>query len=104
MSGDRSNVFQSYPEQLALPNGVTAAILPMPNQLGFILKYVSGGSLSLIGYSSVNGTTFDMSNIYTVGTAEVINISQSSTLFLIGTGATCVAQMIRLRGAGATFV
>ena len=97
---DRSSVYAEYPEQLALPAGVTAPILAIAGQVGIILKYVSGGSLSVVGASNVIGSTYAIGQLYTLGTGEVLNISQSGTLFLQGGGSTCVAQILRLRGAG----
>ena len=97
---DRLSVYAEYPEQLALPSGVTAPILAISGQVGVILKYVSGGSLSIIGASSSIGSTYATGQLYTLGTGEILNISQSGTLFLQASGATCVAQILRLRGAG----
>lgn len=111
MSTSRNDVGSIYPELLALPAGVTAVIAPIPGQLGAILKYVSGGSLVLlrnpefvgnsqfIGTTTV-GTTFATANTYVVGTNEVINLSANQTLYLIATGATCVANILRLRSNG----
>lgn len=97
--GDRGAVYLKHPEQLNLPAGVTAAILPMPGQIGSILKYVSGGSLSIIGASSAFGTTYGVSCIYTLGTGEIMNIAESGTIFLMASGSTCVAQLLRLRSS-----
>ena len=97
---DRDSVFAEYPEQLALPAGTTAPIKPVPGQIGLILKYVSGGSLSIIGASNSVGSTFAISQLYTLGTAEILNIAQSGTIYLLGSGSTSVAQMLRLRSAG----
>jgi hypothetical protein len=99
-SSDRDSVYSTYSEQLALPAGVTAAIPAMRGQIGAILKYVSGGSLSVVGASTSFGSTFAIGSLYTLGTTEVLNISMSGTLFLQGGGSTCVAQILRLRSAG----
>jgi hypothetical protein len=97
---DRESVYAEYPEQLALPAGVTAPILAMRGQIGVILKYISGGSLSVVGTSTALGSTYAIGQLYTLGTGEILNISQSGTLFLQGGGSTCVAQILRLRSAG----
>lgn len=108
MSTIRQDVASFYPELLALPSGVTAVISPIPGQVGFILKYVSGGSLSLLpnpavasGYSTV-GSSFAVgaSNLYTLGTNEILSVSGNQFLYLLATGSTCVANILRLRSAG----
>lgn len=110
-SSSRDDVGSLYPELLAIPAGVTAIISPIPGQLGGILKYVSGGSLVLlrnpewfgssqfIGTTTI-GTTFSTANTYLVGTNEVISLSANQTLYLIATGSTCVANLLRLRSDG----
>ncbi len=100
MSADRDSVYAEYPEQLALPAGVTAPIPAIAGQIGIILKYVSGGSLSIVGASNSIGSTYAIGQIYTVGTSEILNLNQSGTLYLLGSGSTCVAQILRLRSAG----
>lgn len=97
MSGfDRAFVYLDYPETLAIPSGVTATILPMPGQNGIIFKWVSGGSLSVVGASISGGCTFAIANSYLVGVSEVINIALSGTVSLYATGATSVVHVQRL--------
>lgn len=105
-STSRSDVFSNYPELLALPAGVTAVISSIPGQLGLILKYVSGGSLSVLrnpepyaGTTTV-GTSFATAGLYTLATTEILNVSMAGDMYLIATGATCVANMLRLRSQG----
>lgn len=100
MAGDRSSVYKQFPETLAIPTGVTAIIKPMPHQIGVIVKYVSGGSLSIIGSSHASGSTFATANTYLLGSSEVLNVALSGPLQLSATGATSVAHIIRLLGAG----
>lgn len=99
----RSDVFNLYPEVLTLATGVTSVVQPIPGQLGVILKYVSGGSLGILrnpeaesGATTV-GASFATSGLYTVGSAEILNISLAAPLYLYATGATCIANLLRLR-------
>jgi hypothetical protein len=100
MAGDRSAVYKQYPETLAIPTGVTALIPQMPHQVGVILNWESGGSLQIQGSSHIKGTTYATAQSYLLGTTEVLNVSLSGPLYLVATGATCVARLIRLLGAG----
>lgn len=102
-SSSRSDVCQICPETIAIATGVTAAILPMPYQLGVILKYVSGGSLLFIGSTAamtvgtvVYGSTYAINKTYVVGTSEVLNISATDTFYLQGSGSTTVCSILRL--------
>lgn len=111
MSSSREDVGSVYPELLAIPAGTTCVLSPIPGQVGAILKYVSGGSLvilrnpewfgssQLIGTTTV-GSTFATANTYTVTANEIINLSANQTMFLIATGSTCVANILRLRSNG----
>lgn len=98
-----------YPETIHIAAGVTMMVLPMPGQLGLQLKYVSGGSLSVVGstftqYGVVHGCTYAVNNIYTLGTSEILSLNQSGPLYLMGTGATVVANMFRRLSSGVTLV
>lgn len=104
MSGSgRDDVKTLFPEVLTLATGVTSILQPIPGQLGVILKYVSGGSLGILrnpdtesGATTV-GASFATSGLYTVGSAEVLNVSLAGPLYLFATGATCIANVLRLR-------
>lgn len=100
----RDDVFGIYPETIAIATGTTALIQPIPGQIGMILKYVSGGSLALVGATfpivadgvKYSGTTFAINNLYTLGTSEILNIDMSGPLYLYNTGgATVVASLLR---------
>jgi len=104
MSSQRNDVANHYPELLALAPGVTAILAPIAGQLGAIIKYVSGGSLSILrnpeqGITTV-GSSFAISNLYTLGTNEVMNLNTNQSLYMIATGATCVVNVLRLRSIG----
>lgn len=110
MSTIRDDVARIWPETLAIPSGVTCEVKPVQGQVGIVLKYVSGGSLSILattrnpnGISFVQGTsgcTFAISNLYTVGTNEILNISMCDSLFLLASGSTNVCSILRLRTLG----
>lgn len=100
MSGnDRSAVYGMYAETLALPAGVTAEIKMLPNQIGVIFKYISGGSLSVVGPSVSLGSTYAINQTYLLGTGEIQNIALSGSIYLLATGSTCVLSMERLLSA-----
>ncbi len=102
----RDDVLALYPETIAIPTGTTALIQPIAGQVGMILKYVSGGSLAIIGAtfqqfgSTISGTTFAINNLYTLGTSESLNIDMSGPLYLYNTGgATTVASLLRTQSS-----
>lgn len=98
MGFQRDDSFAQYPETLFLSG--TATIAPMPGQIGMILKYVSGGSLSILGTSMAVGSTFGASMLYTLGTNEVMSGNICGNLRLQITGATCIANLMRMVSAG----
>lgn len=105
MSNQRDDVFGMYPETIAIATGTTALIKPLPGQIGMILKYVSGGSLAIVGTTfpitssgsaATSGTTFAINNLYTIGTSEILNVDMSGDIYLFNTGgATVVASLLR---------
>ena len=99
-SGNSNEVFSFYPEQLAIPAGVTAVINPIPGQNSGILKWFSGGSLLILGSSVSLGSTYALANNYLVNTTEVVSVDVRGPLTLIATGSTCVCYLMRTKSAG----
>lgn len=105
MSNQRDDVFGMYSETIAIATGTTALIRPLPGQIGMILKYISGGSLAIIGATFgvtapggavYSGTTFALNNLYTLGTSEILNVDMSGDIYIYNTGgATVVAGLLR---------
>lgn len=114
MSTIRDDVARLWPETLAIPSGVTCEVKPVDGQVGIILKYVSGGSLSILATSknsvgqsflrATTGCSFALGNSlgtqYTLATSEIMNINMCDSLFLFATGATNVCSILRLRSVG----
>ncbi len=97
----REDVFGLYPETLAVGAGVTCAISTMPGQNACILKWVSGGTLVVIGASLSTGSTFAINNQYIVGTSEILNLAAlSGKIFITAVGSTMVCSLIRGRSEG----
>jgi len=89
-----------FPETLVLGTGITAIIAPIAYQTGILLKYGSGGTLSIIGptYSfqgSFQGSTFATAKSYLLGTTEILSLSSKGAITLIATGATTTVYMLR---------
>lgn len=100
MATARDEVFAIFPETLALPPGVTAVIMPVAYQNSVGLKYISGGSLTLIGATFtvdgiVHGSTYATSKQYLITSSEFFNTNMSGPMYLMATGTTCVAGLVR---------
>lgn len=102
MGNQRDDVFTIYTETCAVATGTTALINPLPGQIGMIMKYMSGGSLAIVGATfplvngNTSGTTFALSNLYTLGTSETLNIDMSGPIYVYNTGgATTVFGLLR---------
>lgn len=100
----RDSVFGHYGERYVLNAGVTIAIPPIPGQNGIILKYISGGSLSIFGASFASFTlpsgAVVSQRLYTLGTSEVYSANYQGTLYIQVTGATGVFELLRHRSEG----
>lgn len=104
------DVFAVFPETITMPAGTTIAINPIQGQLGIIMKYVSGGSLSIYGATyntdilgatyTTAGASYSTALLYTLGTSEILNIALSGKVNVLATGATLVFQVMRLRSQG----
>lgn len=110
MSTIRDDVARLWPETVTIAPGITLEIKPIQGQVGYIMKYVSGGSLGILptsrnpygqsGIQSTTGVSYLTTNIYTVGTNEILNLSMTDSTFVYATGATLVFSILRLRTIG----
>jgi hypothetical protein len=105
MSGsDRDSVYGLYPETLAIPAGATFHMIrQMPYQTGIVLKYLSGGSIMVVGPSFAAGSTYGISQGYGLGATEILQMPLSGPLYLQAVGTTSVLALLRTYSAGATF-
>lgn len=101
---------------LTVQPGATLALLvtPVPGQVSTVLKYGAGGSLEIVGapppLSNINspGTTVWAGSSlvtlqgtgYLLGTAEALSWDGSSRFYLIATGATATAYLLRGLSSG----
>jgi hypothetical protein len=98
----RDSIYGVYPERFNLASGVTLYIPPLPGQISMTLKYISGGSLSVIGSSFGYGITLPViaSQVYTINDNELLNFNTSGGILLIATGSTAIFDVLRGRSAG----
>lgn len=102
-SQDTSSVYGILTETLVMAPSVTVMITPLPGQISATLKWFSGGSLSITSASLTSGgCTFASANAYLVGTTEVVNMNLAGNIYLMASGATCTAYLLRGRSAGFT--
>lgn len=96
----QSKSFSFFPETIFLPPATTLTIATVPGQQGIVLKWISGGSLQILGTTlavgaTAFGTTFASSQAYLLGTAEIISGDYGGNFNVIATGTTCVFSMLR---------
>jgi hypothetical protein len=96
----RNFVYGLYPETFHLPAGVTLAIPALAGQNAAILKYISGGSLSIVGTTASTGSSYAVDNRYPMGTGETVNLDLSGPQYVVAVGSTCVFSLLRGRSAG----
>lgn len=87
------------PETFVVASGSSLQIKSVPNQLGIILKYVSGGSmLFTVPSLSITGMISGSSLAYMVATTEILNTNMTGDFYLSAIGSTLTATILRLRG------
>jgi hypothetical protein len=84
---------------LAIPAGASLSryVTPAPGEIWSRLKYVSGGSLEIMGASAggMTGIAPAAGTGYIFGTTEIIEQRGAASYFLQATGATAVAHLLR---------
>ena len=100
MANDRGFVYSAYPETYNLPTGVTLALTGLPGQNAAVLKYITGGSLSIVGGTATIGSSYAVGNFYQMSTGETVNLDLSGTINVVAVGATAVFSLLRGRTSG----
>jgi hypothetical protein len=96
-----SDVLSLYPQTLVIGSGVTAQITRMPGQHSAVLKWGSGGTLWIIGVTTMaQGSSFMSNRQYLVGVSESVNINCRANLYLMATGATVTCYVLRGLSSG----
>lgn len=102
MASSNDSIFGLGATQVIVPPGATNAVLVLnvPREIANTLKYLSGGSLEIHG--TINGSTMVGASLaplighgYILGTSEAINIAGPARFYLMATGATAVACLIK---------
>ncbi len=89
-----------YPETIHISPGASTLILPLAGQMSVLLKYGSGGSLSITNISDSAGSSLAVAQLYLLGTSEILSFDTVSAFYLSATGATVVCYMLRGRSSG----
>lgn len=88
--------------QVIVPPGATNAqfIDVVSREVGIVFKYFTGGTLEI--QTAVNGTTMSGASLagllgtgYILGTAEVMSIDGPCRFYLMATGTTATAHVLR---------
>jgi len=96
----RDDVGSVYPEQLAIGPGTQCDIIQMPGQNSISIKWMGGGSLSIVGSSLSVGCTFAFANLYTLAITEIVNTNLMGTISLLASGVTTTVQVLRYKTPG----
>lgn len=101
------SIFSLGTTNIIVPVGATVAVLieGIAGQNSTLLKYVSGGTLSVVGVATgVTLTAAELAsavgNHYVMGTSEVLSIDGPARFYLMATGATTTVSAIRGRTQG----
>lgn len=109
MASKQNDITGFFATQLIVPSGATLAILLQNNafECNSIVKYFSGGSLELIGISGGYGNTYAGGSLvamngtgYLFGSGEAVSIGGPARYYLMATGATAVAYLLKGMGTG----
>lgn len=102
MSSSSESIFGLTAMQIAVPAGATNAVFidNVPKQGAMLLKYFSGGTLEIHG--ALNGSTMAGATLapligtgYILGTSEAVNIDGPARFYLMATGSTAVACLLK---------
>lgn len=101
---DSNNIYGLSSVPVVVPPGATLAVLRVgtEGQQAQLLKYFSGGSVSIIGitplgatYSAAELVSAGNSGGYLLGTNEVVSIDGAARYYLMATGATAVVMQLK---------
>lgn len=89
-----------YPETLIIPSGASTLISPIAGQMSVVLKYGTGGSLSISNVSDSAGSSLASAQLYIMGTSEILSMDTVGGFYLTATGATVTCYLLRGRSSG----
>lgn len=89
-----------YPEIIAIPAGASLLVTPVPGQMSVLVKYFSGGSLSITNVVDATGSSNAIAQQYVFSASEALSFDSVGSFYLTATGSTSVAHMIRIRSSG----
>ena len=104
MASSSEPIFGAVTSQVVVAPGATNAffIENIPLQGALLLKYFSGGTLEVHGTNRTNGSTMPGASLapligtgYILGTSEVLSLAGPTRIYLMATGATAVACLIK---------
>lgn len=105
MSSSSDAIFGITTMNQAIPAGATNAVLLIPGAYvrASLIKYASGGSLSIFGVlqgnsgAALTGTSLvaGFSSSYLLSTSEILSIGGPVSFYLCATGSTCVASILQ---------
>lgn len=108
MANQQDSIFSFGATRLVISPGATLAVLVYqePYENRSILKYFSGGSLEI--YGATYGATATAAQLvvmgtsggYLLGTTESMSIAGPARYYLMATGATCTAMLLKGFTAG----
>lgn len=81
-------------EALSVGMSALTGITSIPGMLATLIKYGSGGSLEIGGSDLTRGNAY----LFTVG--EALTLDSSGQIYLLATGATVTAYILRGKSAG----
>lgn len=102
MASSSDSIFGLGATQVIVPPGATNAVLVtnIAKESALIVKYFSGGTLEIHGTS--NGSTMAGASLapliglgYIMGTSEAVNIAGPARFYLMATGSTAVACLLK---------
>lgn len=102
MASSSESIFGVVTSQVVVPPGATNAVFVdvVPKEGAVLLKYFSGGTLEIHG--SITGSTLPGATLapligtgYILSTSEVISLAGPTRFYLMATGSTAVACLLR---------
>ena len=94
MSFTRDEVFSLVAERVTLAPNTLRGITVVPGLNSIVVKYGAGGTLE------IGGSSLTVGNGYVIGSGEAVNIQVSNTFYLICSGVTTTAFLLRGRSEG----
>lgn len=102
--GSNEAIYGLVTSQVVVAPGATNAVYvdQIPRQGSGLVKYFSGGTLEIHGANPLTGMTLSGASLvplqgtgYVFGTAEALTLDGPARFYLMATGATAVAHLLR---------